>query len=352
MWVPLIVAFAVAFIATPISIKVAPKIGAMDVPQDDRRMHNSSMPRFGGSAIFLGIMVSLILFARDHEDMMSAMLGCCAIFIVGFIDDLRGLKARTKLVGQIIAAIIVYATGLRIEFVTNYLGGEGHMVLGDVAGFVLTVLWIVAITNAVNLIDGLDGLAAGTCIISAFCIAYVSYIHGQYAPTIAMLIIAGAAMGFLPFNFHPAKTFMGDCGSQLLGFAIAAFSIIGTVKGATMLVVLIPAMVLGLPIFDTAFAIVRRVANHQPIGEGDKEHLHHRIMRAGFGQIRSVMLMYCLSGIMGVVAVLVSRGLRVESVGLIFIAIMLLYVILSETSTRNTKARGKKITRKEDEAER
>ena len=161
-----------------------------------------------------------------------------------------------------------------------------------------------------------------------------------------MMIIAGAAMGFLPFNFHPAKTFMGDCGSQLLGFAIAAFSIMGSVKGATVVVVVIPALVLGLPIVDTIFAICRRVINHQPISMGDKEHLHHRIMRAGYGQRRSVMLMYCVSGILGIVAVLYSRNLFVESVGLIAVAIMLLYVILSETSNRNVNIRGVKIKEK------
>ena len=347
LWAPLCVAFAVAFAATPLSIKIAHRIGAIDVPKDDRRMHSKAMPRFGGFAIFLGMMVSLAIFARGHEDMMSAMLGCCLIFIFAVVDDLKTLTPLMKLIGQIAAAGAVYATGLKIEFITNWFAGDGtNMVLGNVACCIMTVVWIVAITNAVNLIDGLDGLAAGICIISTLCIGYVSYIHGQYVPTVAMMIIAGAAMGFLPFNFHPAKTFMGDCGSQLLGFAIAAFSIMGSVKGATVVVVVIPALVLGLPIVDTIFAICRRVINHQPISMGDKEHLHHRIMRAGYGQRRSVMLMYCVSGILGIVAVLYSRNLFVESVGLIAVAIMLLYVILSETSNRNVNIRGVKIKEK------
>ena len=208
--------------------------------------------------------------------------------------------------------------------------------------------WLVAITNAVNLIDGLDGLAAGTSAISALCIGYVAYIHGQYVPTLAMLAIAGAALGFLPYNFHPAKIFMGDGGSQLLGFAIAAFSILGTVKSATIVIVVIPALVLGLPIFDTAFAIIRRVLRHQPIGMADKEHLHHRIMRAGFGQRRAVMLMYCISGIMGIVAVLYRRGYVVEYLGLTAVAIMLIYVLMSDTGNRNVSITASKIKREKD----
>lgn len=165
-----------------------------------------------------------------------------------------------------------------------------------------------------------------------------------------MMIIAGAALGFLPYNFHPAKIFMGDSGSELLGFAIAAFSILGTVKSATIVVMIIPALVLGLPIFDTVFAIIRRVIRRQPIGVGDKEHLHHRIMRAGFGQRRAVMLLYCISGIMGIVATLYSRGNQmVETLGLSAVAIMLVYVLLSDTGNRNISLKAQKIKdRKED----
>lgn len=221
---------------------------------------------------------------------------------------------------------------------------------GDVFCYIVTVVWLVSITNALNLIDGLDGLAAGVAAISALCIGYVAYIHGQYVPTIAMMIIAGAALGFLPYNFHPAKIFMGDSGSELLGFAIAAFSILGTVKSATIVVMIIPALVLGLPIFDTVFAIIRRVIRRQPIGVGDKEHLHHRIMRAGFGQRRAVMLLYCISGIMGIVATLYSRGNQmVETLGLSAVAIMLVYVLLSDTGNRNISLKAQKIRdRKED----
>jgi len=346
LWLLFLVAFAVAFLValamTPLAIWLAPKIGALDVPKDERRVHDKPMPRFGGMAIFIGIMVALLIFARKEEGVAGAMVGCVLIFILGAIDDLKELRPPVKFGGQIVCAAVAFIMGLRIEFITNIFG-PGNMVLGDVTCCIMTVLWLAAITNAVNLIDGLDGLAAGISAISALCIAYVAYIHGQYVPTLAMVVIAGAALGFLPYNFHPAKTFMGDSGSELLGFSIAAFSILGTVKSPTIIVLIIPALVLGLPIFDTIFAIIRRVIHRRPIGMGDKEHLHHRIMRAGFGQRRAVMVMYCISGIMGIVAVIYSRGYMVECLGLLAVAAMLIYILLSDTGNRNVSIKGQRI---------
>ena len=342
LWGPLLVAFVVAAAVTPAAIKIAPKIGAMDIPKDERRMHKKPMPRFGGIAIYLGIMAALAVFALKDKGITSVMTGCTLIYMLGLIDDLKDLKPLVKLCGQIVCATVVYIMGVRIEFITNYFG-PGNMAFGDVACFIITVLWLIAITNAVNLIDGLDGLAAGIAAISALCIGYVAYIHGQYVPTLAMMAIAGAALGFLPYNFNPAKIFMGDSGSELLGFSIAAVSILGTVKSATIVVVIIPALVLGLPIFDTVMAIFRRLAKHQSIGTADKDHLHHRIMKAGFGQKRAVMILYCISGIMGIVAVLYSRGLTVEYLGLTAVAIMLINVLLSDTGNRNISLKADKI---------
>lgn len=352
LWGPFFVALVISLAVTPFAIWAAPKIGAMDVPKDERRVHSKAMPRFGGIAIYLGSAIAMVLFIGKEEGIPGALVGCTLIYILGLIDDLKELRAIYKLIGQIICASAAFGFGLRIEFITNYFG-EGNMIFGDVLCFFVTVIWLVAITNALNLIDGLDGLAAGVSAISALCIGYVAYIHGQYITTIAMMILAGAALGFLPYNFHPAKIFMGDSGSELLGFAIAAFSILGTVKSATIIVMIIPALVLGLPIFDTLFAIVRRVVRRQPIGMGDKEHLHHRIMRAGFGQRRSVMLLYCISGIMGIVATLYSRGYLIETLGLSAVAIMLVYVLLSDTGNRNVSIKAQKIKdgkedRKED----
>lgn len=351
VWGPLILAALVAAAATPLAIWFAPKIGLMDIPKDNRRVHNKPMPRFGGAAIYLGLMVSLASYAFDFKGVRVIMLGCTIMFLLGLIDDLKNLKPAIKFAGQVLAASVVFALGIRITFVRitiieNTLGADTFM-FADVIDYIVTVLWLVAITNSVNLIDGLDGLAAGISAISALCIAYVAYIHGYVVPTMVMMSVAGSALGFLPFNFHPAKIFMGDSGSQLLGFAIAAFSVAGTVKSATIMVVLMPALVLGLPIFDTIMAIIRRTSRRQSIGTADKEHLHHRIMKAGFGQRRAVLLMYSVSGIMGVVAVLYSRALYVECIGLLGVVAMIIGVILTDTGKNNISLKGRRIIRED-----
>ncbi|MBQ6496494.1 MAG: undecaprenyl/decaprenyl-phosphate alpha-N-acetylglucosaminyl 1-phosphate transferase [Firmicutes bacterium] len=346
LWAPLIVAGLISAAITPLAILIAPKIGAMDIPKDNRRVHNKPMPRFGGIAIFVGMMASWAIFAEKTPGIYGAMAGCTIIYVLGAIDDLKNIKPLVKFGGQVLAAAVAFGMGLRIQFITNWFSG-GNMIFGDVACCIITILWLVAITNAVNLIDGLDGLAAGIAAISALCLAYVAYIHGQYLPTIAMMVVAGAALGFLPFNFNPAKIFMGDGGSQLLGFAIAAVSITGAVKSATLVVVLIPALVLGLPIFDTLMAIVRRTARHQSIGTADKEHLHHKILKAGFGQRRAVLLMYSVSGIMGIIAVLYSRGLYVECIGLLAIAVMVVGVLLTDTGHNKVRIRGMRLIRED-----
>ena len=352
VWGPLFLAGIISAAMTPLAVWFAPKIGAMDIPKDARRVHSKPMPRFGGAAIYIGMMVSLAVFTLHGRGVIPIMIGCTLIYILGLIDDLTEMKPAVKFIGQLVAATVVFAMGVRITFVKitiiDLLFTSGHPILfGNVIDYIVTVLWLVAITNAVNLIDGLDGLAAGIAAISALCIAYVAYIHGYELPTMLMMAVAGSALGFLPFNFHPAKIFMGDGGSQLLGFAIAAFSVQGTVKGATIMVVLLPALVLGLPIFDTLMAIIRRTSRHQSISTADKEHLHHKIMKAGFGQRRAVLLMYSLSGIMGIMAVLSSRGLYVECIGLLAIAAMIVGVILTDTGKNNISLKGRRIL-KED----
>jgi UDP-GlcNAc:undecaprenyl-phosphate GlcNAc-1-phosphate transferase len=351
LWAPLIVAGLVTAIVTPLAIFIAPKVGAMDVPRDKRRVHNKPMPRFGGIAIYAGLMVGLALFVLGKNAHIPAvMVGCTLIYILGAIDDIKGMKPIIKFGGQVVCATVVFAMGLRINFITNWFG-EGNMNLGIAVCYLATVVWLAGITNAVNLIDGLDGLAAGISAISALSIAYVSYIHGWYVPTMAMMALAGACLGFLPFNFHPAKTFMGDSGSQLLGFAIASLSILGTVKSATLVVVVIPALVLGLPILDTLMAIIRRTIRHQSIGTADKEHLHHRILRAGFGQRRAVLLMYSVSGIMGIVAILYSRGLFIECLGLAFVALLIVGVLITDTGTNKVSLKGYRILKEAPDAQ-
>lgn len=354
LWGAFLVAFVIALAMTPFSIWLAPKIGAIDVPKDERRMHVKPIPRFGGLAIFAAIMVALAIFVlpevANGNKIIGLLAGGAIIFAGGVVDDLHELKPKVKLMFQFVSASVVYAFGIRLNFIGGILGGA-DTVAGIAAVYLLTVIWIVALVNAMNLIDGLDGLAAGIAAISALCVAYAGYIHGHYIATAAMLAVAGGTLGFLPFNFNPAKTFMGDCGSQFLGFCLAAFSLVQPVKSATLMAILLPAIVMGLPIFDTAFAILRRVARRQPIGQGDKEHLHHRIMQIGFGQKRSVMMLYCISGIMGVMAVEYSRDNMVECLGLMAIVIMLLYVLLADTSTKNVAIHAVNIKAEEAKEE-
>lgn len=353
LWGAFLVALAISLVMTPFSIWLAPKIGAIDVPKDERRMHVKPVPRFGGLAIFVAIMAASAVFVlpevANGAKIMGILVGGAIIFAGGVIDDLHELRPKVKLLFQFAAATVVYVFGIRLNFIGDTLGGT-ETILGSVAVYLLTVLWIVGLVNAMNLIDGLDGLAAGIAAISALCVAYAGYIHGHYIAATAMLAIAGGTLGFLPYNFNPAKTFMGDCGSQFLGYCLATFSLVQPVKSATVMAIALPVMVMGIPVFDTIFAILRRLWRRQPIGQGDKEHIHHRVMQSGFGVKRSVLLLYCISGIMGVMAVEYSRDNMVECLGLMAIVVLLLYVLLAEPSTKNVRIHAVNI-KAEEEAE-
>jgi UDP-N-acetylmuramyl pentapeptide phosphotransferase/UDP-N-acetylglucosamine-1-phosphate transferase len=328
-----ITAFLLALIFTPVAIKIAPKIGAVDIPKDNRRMHTKAMPRFGGMAIYIGTVASMLIFLPFSTRLMGIIAGGTLIFIVGIIDDLKNLPAKLKLVCQIICALILFQFSVRISFIGNPFG-EGYYFFPWIVSLLVTVIWIVGITNTINLIDGLDGLAGGVAVIASLSIAYIAFINGRTIDCMAMLAIAGGALGFLPFNFNPAKIFMGDGGALFLGFMLAGLSVISPMKSATMLATVVPVLVLGLPIFDTTFAILRRLINKRPIMEADKGHLHHRIMAAGLGQRRTVLTLYGISGIMGMAAILMSRDLFVESGLLIVIAATFIYVFITDQNSR------------------
>lgn len=327
--VTFLTALALSLATAPLAIKLAPKVGAIDVPKDNRRMHTKVMPRFGGLAIFVGSTVSMLIFLNFDHRILSITVGGVLIYILGITDDIKHLSPKVKFLGELIVAVVMYVNDIRIEFLTNFFG-TGNNQLGDVLCFVITVVWIVGITNTINLIDGLDGLAAGTAAIISLCIAYAAYIHGTYVTAGAMLAVAGGALGFLPYNFYPAKSFMGDGGSLFLGFMLSSLSVLGTVKSATLFAVIIPVLVMGVPIFDTFFAILRRWVNKKPIMGADKGHLHHRLMNLGYGQRRATMMLYGITGIMGVAAVLFSRGLYVETAGLGGITMMYIYIFLTD----------------------
>ena len=331
----LILSFAIAFVVslatTPLAIKIAPKVGAMDIPKDNRRMHNHAMPRFGGMAIFLGVLTSMVIMLNMSSKIMVIIAGGACMYILGVVDDIKTLRARTKFFFQIAIAIVMYMNDIRVSFLSNFFG-YGRSELNEIFCFVVTIIWIVGITNTVNLVDGLDGLAAGTTAIASFAIAYVGYIHGMYLSASALLALAGGALGFLPFNFYPSKIFMGDSGSLFLGFMMSTLSVIGLVKQATVVAVIIPVLVMGFPIFDTLFAIFRRIINRRPIMEADRLHLHHRLITLGYGQRRATLMLYCTSGIMSVAAVTASRELFVETTGLYLIAALMIYIFLTDAN--------------------
>ncbi len=334
--ISVIVAFVVAMIIsaalTPLSIIIANKIGAIDVPIDGRRMHKRPVPRFGGMAIYIAS--TAVMFFYENKDPMihSAIIGGTLIYLLGAIDDMIQLKAWMKFVGQLMIAVLMYSMGIKIAFVSNYFG-SGNVKFGVGVSFLITVFWIVGVTNAINLMDGLDGLAAGISMIIAIILAYVAYIHGNNGiipVCISLMAIAGACMGFLPYNFSPAKTFMGDGGALYLGFMISILSVISPLKRATFIAALVPIMAIAIPILDTLFAIFRRAIKHEKIMSPDKGHIHHRIIEAGFGHRRSVLIIYGIVANMGMAAVMISRELYKEAIVLVIISILYLVVILAK----------------------
>lgn len=341
------IAFVVALIVSPYSIKIAEKLDIIDRPRDDRRIHDRPIPRFGGIAIFAGTMAALIIPATMNPNIKIAMLGGLLMYILGAIDDMKNLKPIVKFGGQWAIATLMFAMGIKINFISNYFGAptsdpNANLILSGGLAYIATVIWIVGITNAVNLMDGMDGLAAGSVAIMALSMAYVAYIHGNrlgsMSVCIALVAVAGGCAGFLPFNFSPAKTFMGDGGALFLGYMIAILSVISPLKRATFVGAVIPLFTLAVPIFDTVFAMLRRILRRESIMKADKGHLHHHLLQAGFGQRRSVLIIYGIVGIMGIVAVLMSRELYKDAFFLALIALLyLVIIIVPKRPTKNIK---------------
>ena len=333
----MLISVVAAFAATPLSIRIANKFGIIDKPKDERRVHKKPIPRFGGMGIFIGSMAGLIIPAGMNHKIEVAMLGGLLMYALGVVDDIFDIKPVVKFGGQVLIASLVYYLGVRITFISNFLelpGADSHanLLLSTGVGYIITVLWIVGITNAVNLMDGLDGLAAGSTAIMALSLAYVAYIHGMRIGSmpvcVALVAVAGGCIGFLPYNFSPARTFMGDGGALYLGYMIAVLSVISPLKQATFVGAIIPMLTLAVPIFDTLFAMLRRTLRHESIMAADKGHLHHHLMAAGFGQRRSVLIIYGIVGIMGIVAVLISRELYKDAFFLFLIALLYLCIII------------------------
>lgn len=327
----LAVAFLIAFAATPMVISLAHKVNAIDVPKDKRRVHKKPTPLMGGLAIFYGFIVSVLCFATLDRETAGILVGCVIIVAVGIIDDITDMKAIIKLLCQIIAAAIVVYSGVRIEHFANPLSqwvGPPYIVLNFWVSVAVTIFWIVGVCNAVNLIDGLDGLAVGVSSIASVCMLTLTIISNNLNVAIITAAVAGAGFGFLPYNFNPAKIFMGDTGALFLGFILACISVQGFLKLSAIISFAIPLLVLGLPIFDTMFAIVRRVLTGRSPMSPDRGHLHHRLLDMGFSQKQTVAILYTLTMVLCLTAVVISIKGYIRGVFLIFSVMLIILASL------------------------
>jgi UDP-GlcNAc:undecaprenyl-phosphate/decaprenyl-phosphate GlcNAc-1-phosphate transferase len=329
-YLTLILCFICSILITPIVKKLAFRLGATDSP-DKRKVHEKVMPRMGGLAIYITFLIGLIISNPDSPYHWAIITGSVIIVITGILDDIYNLVARVKLVSQIAAALVVVVWGgIDVDFIN--LPFDGQLQFG-VLSVPITILWIVGVTNAINLIDGLDGLAAGVSSIALISISGMAIVMGDvYVMTIGFILLA-STLGFLVYNFHPAKIFMGDTGALFLGYMIAVLSLLGF-KNVTFISFIVPIIILGVPMTDTLFAIIRRLVNKTPLAAPDKSHLHHRLLDHGFTHRQTVLLIYAISAMFGLTGfifsfttvwgsmlilliIFLSIELIVESVGLV-----------------------------------
>jgi UDP-GlcNAc:undecaprenyl-phosphate GlcNAc-1-phosphate transferase len=294
-----LIALGIVVLLTPAVGGMARLLGVVDRP-DERRLNRRPIPRLGGLAIFLGLVVPSLAFLDLSGEMRGLLLGAAVACVVGAVDDFRGLDPLPKLAGQILAAAIPVSFGIWVDHFT--LPFVGAVDLPDWVGMPLTVVWIVAVMNMVNFLDGLDGLAAGVCGIAGVTFAVLALSLGKVDAAIVSAVVAGACLGFLRHNFFPARIFMGDSGALVLGFTLATVSVAGLLKTASTVVLFLPLVVLAVPIIDTSFVVAKRLKYGQPITSADRWHLHHRFVNIGFSQRRAALTMWAWTGSLGAAA--------------------------------------------------
>lgn len=323
----LIVAMLVSFLMSPVVKNFAYKVGAIDVPKDARRMHKIPIPRLGGLAIFLGFLTSILVFTPVTPQLKSILLGAVIIVVLGVVDDITPLPAKLKFVVQIVAALIPATHGVVIQAISNpnVFSDNPYWILGGFS-IPITVLWIVGITNSVNLIDGLDGLANGVSAISATMMLVIALVASESQVAVVMAALVGACVGFMPYNMNPAKMFMGDTGATFLGYMLATMSIQGLFKFSAIISFVVPFLILGLPIFDTTFAFIRRIAHGQSPMQADRSHIHHRLIDMGLSQKQAVATLYVVSAILGLSAVVLTTGGEQKAM-LLFVALCIVAVV-------------------------
>ena len=299
----------IAFLATPLVKSLAYKVGAIDVPKDNRRMHHVPIPRLGGLAIFIAFLFTVIVLADIDRATRGILLGAIMIVVLGVMDDIMTLKALPKFLVQIAAAGVAVYHGCVIQFVSNpnVFSDSSYLNLGWLS-VPVTIIWIVAITNAVNFIDGLDGLAVGVSAISTASLLIIALMVEELNIAVILAALLGSCLGFIPYNKNPAKIFMGDTGATFLGFILATLSVQGLFKLYAIISFAVPFLILGIPIFDICFAFLRRIAKGQNPMCADRGHVHHRLIDMGFNQKQAVAISYMLTAILGLAAVLLTSS--------------------------------------------
>lgn len=333
-----VIALVCSLVATPLIRRVAQRRGWFDLPIDKRRLHSRPIPRVGGAAIYVSILVTLTSLALIKNLLTESLMGnrarllgvlasATVVFLFGLFDDFRGSRAAWKFAALTVGATVLYFSGVSITAVS--IPFVGSISLPPLIGYLVTVLWIVGISNAFNLIDGMDGLAAGAALFATLVMLVVSFVQGNVAVTVLTLAMTGALIGFLRYNFNPASIFLGDCGALFIGFTLAALSILGAQKASTVVAIAIPMMAFGLPIIDTSFTLIRRFISGKPIFQGDREHIHHMLLERGWSQRNVAFVLYSLCAAFSLLALLtVGEGGsgRITAVTLIVMAAAVVFV--------------------------
>lgn len=337
-------AMAASYGLTPVSMRLAHRIGAIDIPRDARRMHRHPVPRLGGLAISLSVLFVTGCFLPATPVLRAIWVGGSMITLAGVLDDTHSLPPLAKLGLQLVAAIAAVRCGAVIDGVALF----GHYLLLGVFAAPVTILWILLLTNAINLIDGLDGLSCGVSAISALVVLVITGVMDEQVCALTAATLLGACVGFYPHNRHPARTFAGDTGAQYLGFALAVISVDGVFKLPLFLSLLVPPLIFLLPLSDTLFAFARRILRGQSPFHADKGHMHHRLLATGFTHTQTVTLLWLCSGICGGTALMViGHGIYAIALGLVLLLLWLLYRMLCRflregQGSGNEKKQGKK----------
>ena len=348
---PFIIAWLAGLLLVPFIRKTAVRLGLFDRP-NTRKIHTHPIPRVGGVAVFLAGILGSLPFLLQDEKTTGVLLASTFIFMVGLIDDIHDLPPKVKLAGQFFACLILFYFNVRIEFVTDFIAGEGLIAIGFFT-YPLTLLWIIGLTNTINLIDGVDGLAGGIVFIALATLLATRLLMPQQQDSLVIanvLVITSALMGsllaFLRYNVFPAAIFMGDSGAYFLGFITSCLSVAGAAKGTILLPLVVPLIAFGLPVLDVLLAILRRISQRVPIFQADKEHLHHKLLRNGFTQAETTRFLWMVSTCFGLLAILTSgvyhRGIT-YTVVLLLIA-MVFFSAVFFVRTLNARRRQDKAS--------